>query len=417
MKKIEIKKGISLWLLPEEKFKTYYAGIFIHNPLKKETATENALIPLLLKRGSKNYPTKREISEKLDLLMGASLSAYTLKQGENQMTAFTVSGVSEAYSPFHGVFSDALGLLFDVALNPIRPVNTEYLESEKKHLYELIESEKNDKRVYASLRSREEMTKGEPYAVPENGYAEKIGEITGESLLKRIDEMLAESPIDIIIAGAFDEDEAKKCVEELTKNLSARENNRPKADAAKNKGVSFVEEKMQIAQGKLCIGYTLPQFDIKDKNYAAMAVYNAVFGGTASSKLFMNVREKLSLAYYASSVYEREKGIIMVSSGIECKNFEKARDEIFAQHEAMTNGAISAEELDTAKKSIINSYKSSSDSLKGTVSFRLGQILADADFSATEMAERINAVTREDVKRVAPSVKPSLIYFLKGEEE
>lgn len=417
MKKIEIKKGISLWLIPENKFKTYYAGIFIHNKISEETATENALIPLLLKRGSTKYPTKKEISEKLELLMGASLSAYTSKRGENQMLAFSVSGVSDAFAPFGGVFSEALELLFDVALNPIRPVNPEYLASEKQHLYELIESEKNDKRTYASLRCREEMTKGEPYAVPENGYAEKIAEITEDSVMRRFDEMISSSPIDIILAGAFDENGAREAACRLTACLSDRGEERPSAAAAKNNGLITVEEKMRVSQGKLCVGYTLPSFGINDRLYPVMLVYNAVFGGTASSKLFMNVREKLSLAYYASSVYEREKGIIVVSSGIECKNFERARDEIFAQHEAMTCGAVTEAELDTAKKSLINSYRSALDSVKGLVSFNLGRIASGGSFSAEETALRIQEVTLDEVKRIASYVKPSTVYFLKGEEE
>lgn len=417
MRKEEIKEGINLWLLPEDKFKSYYAAVFLHTPLKKETATENALIPLLLKRGSKNYPTKREISEKLDMLLGASLNAYVSKRGEEQMIAFSVSGPSDKYSPFGGCFSEALNLMFDIAFNHKDEISEEYLNGEKIHLSEIIESEKNDKRAYASSRCREEMCKGESYAVPENGYASEIQKITPESIEKRIKEVLSSSVIDIIIAGSFDEREAISSVRALTKNLSPRSEDRPVTTAAENKGLTLVTEEMKISQGKLCIGFTCPVYDAKEDEYAAMLLYNAVFGGGASSKLFLNVREKLSLAYYAGSLYNREKGIILVSSGIECKNFEKTKEEIMLQHKAMTEGNISKEELDTAKKSLVNSYMSVSDSLKSTVSFNLLGIMNKSLCSPYEMVQRINRVSLEDISKIAPKVEGSLIYFLKGEEQ
>lgn len=417
MKKEGIKEGINLWLLPEDKFKSYYAAVFLHTQLKKETATENALIPLLLKRGSKNYPTKKEISEKLDMLLGASLNAYVSKRGEEQMIAFSVSGPSDKYSPFGGCFSEALNLMFDIAFNHKDKISEEYLNGEKIHLSEIIESEKNDKRAYASSRCREEMCKGQSYAVPENGYASEIQKITPESIKNRIKEVLSSSVIDIIIAGSFDENDAISSVRALTKNLAPRSEDRPGTTAAENKGLTLVTEEMKISQGKLCIGFTCPVYDAKEDEYAAMLLYNAVFGGGASSKLFLNVREKLSLAYYAGSLYNREKGIILVSSGIECKNFEKAKEEIMLQHKAMTEGDISKEELDTAKKSLINSYMSVSDSLKSTVSFNLLAIMNKSLCSPYEMVQRINRVSLEDISKIAPKVEGSLIYFLKGEEQ
>lgn len=417
MRKEEIKEGINLWLIPDDKFKSYYAAVFLHTPLKKETATENALLPLLFKRGSKNYPTKKEISEKLDMLMGASLNAYTSKRGEEQMIAFTVTGPADSYSPFSGCFSEALKLLFDIAFNPKEPVSEEYLKGEKIHLSEIIESEKNDKRAYASARCREEMCKGQDYAVPENGYAADIEKITSDSIEKRFKELLSTAVIDIMIAGSFDEEEALSSVKSLTENLSERGENRPGTTAAENKGLITVTEAMKISQGKLCIGFTCPVYDAKEDEYAAMLLYNAVFGGTASSKLFLNVREKLSLAYYASSTYNREKGFILVSSGIECKNFEKAKDEIMLQHKAMTSQDITLAELDTAKKSLVNSYMSVADSLKSTVSFNLLQIMNKSLCSPYEMAERIKKVTLAELIKIAPQVKGSLIYFLKGEEQ
>lgn len=416
MKKIEIKKGVNLWLIPDGKFKTYYAGIFMHTPIDEKTATVNALIPLLLKRGSKNFPTGRAIAKELEILMGARMNAYTSKKGDDQLLAFTVTGASDEFAPFSDVTKRALSLLADIAFNPILPADAGYLKSEKLRLLEIIEGEKNDKRAYSASRCRSEMAKGTPYAVPENGYAEKVSLITEGDIEERIKSVINESVTDILIAGAFSEREVTEHIKKLTESLHSRPDERIKSAGVENKGGAYVEEVMNINQGKLCVGYTLPVYAPDDKMYPAAMLYNCIFGGSVSSKLFLNVREKLSLAYYASSVYERAKGIILVSSGIECKNFEKARDEIRAQFDLMTGGAITETEIDNAKKSLINTYKSASDSLSGTVSYSLGQIISGSCLSAGETAERILAVSKSDILSVAPSVRESLTYFLKGGE-
>ncbi len=410
MKKITLKQGINLYLIPDKKFKTYYAGIYIHSPLSEDTVTENALLPLMLKRGSKTYPTKAAISEKLDLLMGASFSSHAKKSGEVQTISFCISGVSDSFSPFDGCFCDGLSLISDIAFNPLIPFSEEFLESEKLHLAELIESEKNDKRAYASLRCRQEMNKGSAYAVPENGYAEKLSFITKESLKDRYTSLVSTCPIDIIVSGNFPEEDALSFFNSLKDSLSERQSELPLTTPSERGDLDTVTESMDISQGKLCIGFCAPT----KEEYAKMTVYNSVFGGGAHSKLFNNVREKLSLAYYAGSTYDPLKGIILVSSGIETKNFEKAKEEILLQHKAMTLGEITETELSVAKKSIINSLVSMGDSVTGLASLNLAKILR-GDLSETkDLIKKIENVTLEDLVLMAEKVTPKTIYFLKG---
>ncbi len=414
MTKIEIKNGINLYLFPEKKFKTYYAGIHFHTPLNADTATEHALIPLILKRGSKNYPSKSAISEKLDMLMGASLSAFVQKKGESQLLSLSISGVSDSFAPFGECFSGGINLLSDIALNPILPFNEEYLSSEKKHLRDIIESEKNDKRHYSVSRCKEEMNKNTPYAVPENGYADKLDEINSDDLEKRYLDIIKTSPIDILIVGNFDEDAASKIISSCLLRLPERDGNYPVTQPSVPDDVFTVTENMEVSQGKLCIGFTTPVPSASSEDYPALMVYNSIFGGGAHSKLFMNVREKLSLAYYAGSSYERSKGIIIVSSGIESKNFEKARDEIFLQHKSMTTGDITDTELSVSKKALINALKATGDSVGAIASFYLSSISQNITFSREVLAEKIDKVTVDDVVRVGKSIAPKTIYFLKG---
>lgn len=417
MNKIEIKKGINLYLVPDSKFKTYHAGIYLHAPLTKENATKNALLPFILKRGSKNYPEKKSISQKLELLMGASLNSFVTKRGENQIIAFTLSSVAEKFSPYDDCFKEGISLLFDIAFNPLLPFSESYVESEKQHLFQLIESEKNDKRSYASLRCRQEMSVGQNYAVPENGYADEVNLLSAKIEEDRYHELFSSSPIDIVISGNFDMEFSEKIVKDLMSSLDERSSDLPTTTPSENLKLKTVTEEMNISQGKLCIGFTCPSYDALSKEYPSMLMYNSIFGGGAHSKLFMNVREKLSLAYYAGSSYERSKGIIIVSSGIECENFEKAKEEIFIQQKAMSDGLISEQEFDSARKSLINAYLSSMDSLSSLSSFSLGQIVSGAFLSPEKMVQAINSVTLSDVIAVSKKVEGSLIYFLKGVEK
>jgi len=258
------------------------------------------------------------------------------------------------------------------------------------------------------------MSRGENYAVPESGYADKIEEISASSLEKRYSEIIENAPIDIIIAGNFDIEASEKIIAEAFSSLRERNALYPETTSAKPAECTTVTEELSVSQGKLCIGFVTGVPESFKEDYPALTVYNSIFGGGAHSKLFMNVREKLSLAYYAGSTYEYAKGIITVSSGIESKNFEKARDEIFLQHKAMTDGDISDTELSVSKKALINSLKSSGDSVSGIASFCLSGIILKNPLSKEELIEKIEKVRVEDVVRVGKNITPKLIYFLKG---
>lgn len=414
MKKIHIKQGVSLYLEPNNKFKTYFAGLFLHTPLEEDTATENALLPLVLKRGCERYPTLRAMTEALDMLMGASFESYAQKQGDEQLLAFAVSGVGDAASPYPGVTAGAVGLLFDMVTSPLLPFRSDYLEGEKKHLAELIETQKNDKRAYAASRCIEELCRGEAYAVPEYGFAENLPAITPDTLEARYRALIHSSPIDIVLVGAFDEESLTALVREKAEKLPPRNAEYPPSSPVPRAVREDVIEPADVSQGKLCLAFSLPVYDPSGEDYPAMLLYNSIFGGGAHSKLFLNVREKLSLAYYAGSSYRRGKGLILVSSGIESTKFDAARSEIFAQHRLMTEGDITDAELTAAKESIAGSMRSSADAIASLAAFYLNQLLSGSFFSPEEMARCIENVKKEDICRVAKDVTFALCYFLKG---
>ncbi len=416
MKKIHIKPGVSLYLESNYKFKTYFAGVFLHAPLQAETATENALLPPVLKRGSRGYPTRRSMAEVLDMLMGASLNAYVQKRGDEQLLSFTVSGAGDGAGPYGRVTEEAVGLLFDMVKEPLLPFREDYVAGEKKHLSELIETQKNDKRAYAAARCTEELCRGEAYAVPEYGYAEALDAITPSGLEARYHALMASCPIDIVLVGAFDEAALMALVQKKAESLASPRASYPETLPVARGVKNDVIEEADVSQGKLCLAFSAPTFSLSDKDYCAMLLYNSIFGGGAHSKLFLNVREKLSLAYYAASSYRRNKGLILVSSGIESRLFDAARSEILSQHGEMSKGHISDTELVAAKESLAGGMRSASDSVGPLSGFYVNQLTSSSLFSPEDMAHRIESVTKEDIVRAAKDVTFSLCYFLKGAE-
>ena len=173
---------------------------------------------------------------------------------------------------------------------------------------------------------------------------------------------------------------------------------------------------MDVSQGKLALGFRAGGQSCWEEDYPAFTLCNAIFGGTTLSKLFMNVREKLSLCYYASSVTEPRKGIVMVSSGIEFDKYQTARDEILAQLEAIRRGEIEPWELEGSRRALIGAYRATLDDQGRQEEFWLGQSVAGLEDGPEELARQLEDVTLEQVARSARRFQLDTIYFLKGKE-
>ncbi|MBQ9915369.1 MAG: insulinase family protein, partial [Clostridia bacterium] len=261
------------------------------------------------------------------------------------------------------------------------------------------------------------MCEGEPYSVCELGKVEEVEKLTGESLYAQYKTVLSQSPVDIFVTGNADIDAILRLTKERFAEMNPGEHPYPVSSMYVPKGeVKEVTESYDVTQAKLSIGF-YTGIGPKDPRYSALMVYNSIFGSGAHSKLFNNVREKLSLAYYASSRLERYKGMMVVSSGIEYQNKEKAQAEIFAQADAMRRGDISDYELDVSIKSIVNSLRSLGDSNGYLADYYLGQVVSGTGISLEEQCQMIRAVTKEDVINVAQEIKPEMVYVMKGRKE
>lgn len=415
VKCFNIKKGINLYYIPAEKFKAVSVSLYFHRKLDKDEAAKNALLCDVLARGCKKYPDDISLAQKSQELYGAYFTSDVLRKGEDQLLAFSARCLAERYAKNN--ISQALEVLFDMVLDPLVENNafkSDYVNQEKANLINDIRAVINDKRSYSVWRLIQNMCKNDPYGVHELGTEEDVEKIDEHILYEHYLKVINESPIDIFVTGDAQICEICSFAEEKFKNINPTNDERPKCTLYENNNsLEEVTEEFDVTQAKLCIGFKTG-ISHKDEEYPALMVYNGILGGGAHSKLFNNVREKLSLAYYASSSLERYKGMMVISSGIEISNKQKAIDEIFVQLKSMENGDISDYEFMATKLAIINSLKSFGDESGYLKDYYLGQVVGGTMMSLTELCKKIEEVTLEDVVKVSKGIEAKMIYFLTG---
>ena len=418
-KQIEIKKGIKLHTIKTEKFKTNLIAIMLTTKLNRENVTKNALIPAVLRRGTKNLTTQEEINKKLEEMYGASLDCGLDKTGDNQVLKFYIETVNDEFLPqeAENMLKISLEKIFEFVFNPYLEngcFKKEYVEQEKENIKQIIDGKIDNKARYSLDRCIEEMYKDQPYGLYKYGYVEDMKDINEKNLYEYYKQLINECKIDIFVSGIIDEE-----TENIIKNneniikLKDREPqyNEPEIIAKKLEKENDVQESMDVTQGKLIIGMDL---DINDDNLRFdVMIYNSIFGGSANSKLFQNVREKASLAYTASSSYYRFKNNIFINCGIEIKNYEKALEIIKQQIENMKKGDFTDEEVENAKKGIIASIKTIDDEQDTEITYFFSQELSKSKCNIEQYMQRISGVTKEKVVDIANKVSINTVYFLK----
>ena len=418
-KQIEIKKGIKLNILQTNKFKTNLIAIMLTTKLDRENVTKNALIPAVLKRGTKTLKTQEEINKKLEEMYGASLDCGLDKTGDNQVLKFYIESVSDEFlaENSENMLKESLENLLEFVLNPYLEndgFKKEYVEQEKENLKQIIEGKIDNKARYSLDRCIEEMYKNQPYGLYKYGYIDDMASINEKNLYEYYQKLINTCKIDIFVSGIIDEK-----IEDIVKNnenikkLQEREPeyNKPEIIAKKSEKENDIQESMEVTQGKLIIGMDL-DVDNEDLRYDIM-IYNSIFGGSANSKLFQNVREKASLAYTASSSYYRFKNNIFINCGIDIPNYQKALEIIKKQIEDMKNGDFTEEEVENAKKGIIASIKTIDDEQDTEITYFFSQDLSKNKCDIEQYMEKISGVTKENVVDIANKVSINTVYFLK----
>ena len=411
--KKDLKEGIKLHLINTNKFKTNLFAIYLAVPLEKETATSNALLTAVLKRGTANLQSQELISKKLEEMYGASYDFGVDKNGDMQVIKFYLETINEQFLPEkENLNVKAIDLLLDFVFNPLIEndcFKKEYVDSERNNLKQIIEAKKDNKIRYSLDRCIEEMYKGKPYGNYKYGCIEDLEKIDEKSLYDQYKKVIAEAKIDIFCSG--ENINVEENIINRLNNINGRKVNVVVDNELDSKEVKNIEEKMQVSQGKLVIGLKIDS-NLENHKFIS-SVYNAILGGGANSKLFQNVREKEGLAYSAGSNFVRTKDSIFIRCGIEIDKYNKALETIKEQLEDIKNGNFTEEDMNSAKKLITSSMKSIAEEQDTEITYYYGQDLSGEYNSLEEYIEKINKVTRNEVVELSKNIKINTIYFLR----
>jgi len=396
-----------------DNFKSSYISVDLALPLTAENATGMSLLAGVLGRGSKNYPSMDCISRYLAKNYGASFSIRSSKSGEMEFLSFSLSYLDNKYAiDGEDICESATALLKDMIFNPLADGGSfalDYVEQEKQNLSDRISGLFNDKRLYSLERCKELMFDKEAYGVGEMGDRETLGTFDAKSLYAFYEKVINQALVVITYVGK----KSGFTLRGFSDMFAARKNAMPITQICNEvTSVREIIDPMELNQSKLNMGFRMSDAALKSPE--ACCLFNVLYGGSATSKLFMNVRERLSLCYYCSSQVDRFKNIVLVSSGIEASKYEQARKEIESQLAAVASGDFSEDELNDAKMYLIDSLYGMADSKSMLASKMISGVFRDELKTPEEEAEEIRKVTREMIMEIAAGVSLDTVYFLKG---
>lgn len=400
----------------DPRFKTMKLSVHLLTPLTARTAALYGILPGLVTRATREYPDFAALNRRLSELYGASLSAGARKMGGFQCLTVSASGISSRYA-FGGedMVAELSKLLFSTLFQPLKDADgqfpQEHFEQERRQLLELKDAEFNDKITYAHQRCEEILLEGRSAGIDRYGSREDIAGLDRGDLAKAWDELLAASQFEVFALGDCDPDpEALRGRFESLGRLRALEL-LPYEEPGSPRRVT---EEQPLSQSKLSLGFRV---DAKPEDHRLFQLMSAVFGGVPSSKLFQNVREKMGLCYYCSSFFGLLSRTMYVESGVETKNLERAEEAILDQLHRLQSGELTEEELDSAKLSLRNSFRSVGDSLNAVENWYLSQAFSGSGETPEEAGEQVMSFTAEQVAWAARQVKLGTVYRLKGRDE
>jgi predicted Zn-dependent peptidase len=417
--KITEMQGYKLHVVETEKYKTNTFVWRMKAPLTKENVTMRALLPQVMQSSSAKYSSTTALRSYLDELYGATLYVDLAKKGEYHIISFSIEIANEKFlSDPSPLLKKGFELLSEILSNPNvkgDSFDQETVEKEKRTLKQRILSVFDDKMRYSNVRLLEEMCKEEPYALQVNGEAEDVDPITPKRLYEYYQQVFLEDEMDLYVIGDVKEEEVKKFASELLHFENRAPKRQQSFEVKEKEQVNIVREQQDVKQGKLNMVYRT-NIIYGDPDYFALQVFNGIFGGFSHSKLFINVREKASLAYYAASRLESHKGLMMVMSGIDLKNYDQAVGIINEQMEAMRKGDFTDQELEQTKAVIQNQILETIDTSRGLTEILYHNMVAHTNILLQDWIDEMQKTTKEEIIAVAKKIHLDTIYFLTGTE-
>jgi predicted Zn-dependent peptidase len=418
---IELQQGIHLHIRPTDQFKTVNFSFKFKQALSEQSAAERSVLANVLLHSNEQYDSNTAFRSYLDELYGTSMYMDSSKRGNEHYMTLIAESVNDQYLSTGGVLDQVMNLLHVVLFQP----NVEngvfkesIVEREKDSVIQRIESLYDDKTRYAQQRLVELLRPNHPASIGGNGTIETVNAITPTSLWNSYQRMLKEDELEIYIVGDIDVEEMTKKIIDAFPLEGRQPLQKQKMEQTSTLPIenAHVKETQDMKQGKLHIGYETP-ITFTHPDFPIMQITNGIFGGYPHAKLFKNVREKESMAYYVSSSFSSSYGLIFVLAGIDASKEEKAIRLIDEQLEAVKKGQISQEEIDQTVSMLKSQLKEALDSARGQIEIYDLYKELDETFKVENWFEKWSSVTKEDVQEMAKTIDKKMVYFLSGKEK
>lgn len=412
--------GVHLNCIPADKFNRCRISLHFRFPASREKATDQALLPLVMDRGYAACPDMTQLSRKLARLYGAALSVETSMQGASRVLSVSITGIKDRFAlNGEALTAEYAAIAFGVAFEPYFEngcFGREAVEIEKTTLARQLESEINDKRLYCVRQARRKFFGDSPAGIERDGYLADLPAVTCESLTAVYQEMLRTAQLDVICLGA-DEAVVRRMILEKLAGIQREPAQLENYLYMPAQPTEHFREEMDLVQAKLCMMFTWNQC-AKPEQLNAFRLAMSVFGGSATSRLFLNVREKQSLCYYCASRFASPTAFMMVDSGVEPANAEKAEQAILKELENLVNGPITEEELENSRRGLLSGMTSVGDSLAGLENWYYNEILRGGVINTPEQAaSQLMQVSAENVRQILAGFQYSVGYLVTKKEE
>ncbi len=410
-----IADGVGYSTIIDPKFKSNKIKVIFITDLLKETVAENAMATGIMGSSNCNYKNISEITAKLNSLYGASINISVTKHGDHQKLAIGVTHINNRFAlEGEDISEEVLQILLDCIFKP-NANNGEFAKEpfdyRKKDLLDSIEAEINNKRGYAILQAYKKTFVGENAGISSYGDRESANAVTQATAFEAYKKLLTDSQVEIYFVGSEENEAVERKMTEAFSTIkrNVKENKFINFSKAKNEVCRF-EEKLDVKQCKMVMS-----FKTDNENKYAVKLMDTILGGTPFSKLFLNVREKLSLCYYCASAYNYYKGAMFIDCGIEEENIEKAEQEILHQIEEIKNGNFSQEDIDNSILSLANYLKGVGDTMESYIGWYYGRLILDDSATTEQVLEKYKDVTKQQIIEAAESLKLDTVYVMKGE--
>lgn len=409
--------GVTLRCIPDDRFKHGCLSIQFLRPMGREEAAMNALLPAVLLRGCEKAPDLRAITLRLDDLYGAGVGALVRRVGDWQTTGFYCSFTEDRYAMAGDeILAPLVGFIKELLLEPALEkgcFRESFVDSEKKNLIATIESQKNDKRAYAMDKLLRAMCREDSFGIPRLGFPEDVQAVTAKALFDHYRRVLGESPVELFYVGSAQPHALAELLRPVFAPLSRICQPLAAQTAFSGSEKQDFSESLEVNQGKLCMGFVTP-ITTRSQDFAAMQLANMVFGGGMTNKLFMRIREQMSLCYAIGSGYHGSKGIVTVSAGIDFAQEQVVRQEVLRQLEACQKGDISPVELKAAKEALRSGLLAVHDSPGAMENYYASAVLSGLKLTVEEYLAAVSDMTVEQVAQAAATVQLHSVFFLKG---